>query len=171
MRAPLDHLKPGLFRAIIQAISTLKKQKRERTIVRAVFKLVCVAAALGSALWASATAGDAQTQKIRERIKPVGDLCLEGQPCADAVATTQASGPRDGKAVFDTFCTACHTAGVLGAPKAFDKTAWDAKFAKGFETSLANAINGINAMPPRGTCGDCTDEEISNAIKYMSKPK
>lgn len=171
MRAPLDHLKPDPFRAIILAISTLKKLKRERTIVRAVIKLVCVAAALGSALWSSAIASDAQTQKIRERIKPVGELCLEGQPCADAVATTQASGPRDGKTVFDSYCTACHSTGVLGAVIAFDKAAWDAKFAKGFENSLANAISGINAMPPRGTCADCTDEEIANAMKYMSKPK
>jgi cytochrome c5 len=136
--------------------------------VRAVLKFACVAVVLGTAGLVSATT-DAQLDKIADRIKPVGEVCVEGQPCAEAVATTASSGPRDGKTVFDTFCTACHTAGVLGAPKAFDKAAWKAKLANGFDATLANAIKGINAMPPRGTCGDCSDEEIGNAIKYMSK--
>jgi cytochrome c5 len=35
------------------------------------------------------------------------------------------------------------------------------------ETILANAINGINAMPPRGTCNSCSDEEIQASIDYM----
>ncbi len=136
--------------------------------MRAVLKLAYVAVVLGTAGFANASA-DTNLDKIVERIKPVGEVCVEGNPCADAVAAPAASGPRDGKTVFDSYCTACHTAGVLGAPKAFDKAAWDAKLAKGFDETLANAINGINAMPPKGTCADCSDEEIGEAIKYMSK--
>jgi cytochrome c5 len=32
-----------------------------------------------------------------------------------------------------------------------------------------NAINGINAMPPRGTCADCSDDEIKAAIEHMTE--
>ena len=32
---------------------------------------------------------------------------------------------------------------------------------------LKNAINGINAMPPKGMCMECSDDEIKDAIEYM----
>jgi len=34
---------------------------------------------------------------------------------------------------------------------------------------LKHAIEGIRSMPPRGTCADCSDEEIAAAIKYMTE--
>ena len=33
---------------------------------------------------------------------------------------------------------------------------------------LAKAITGINAMPPKGTCADCSDDELKGAIQKMS---
>lgn len=38
----------------------------------------------------------------------------------------------------------------------------------GLDGILAKAITGINAMPPKGTCADCSDEELKGAIKKMS---
>ena len=38
----------------------------------------------------------------------------------------------------------------------------------GLDGILATAISGINAMPPKGTCGDCSDDELLGAIKQMS---
>ena len=73
-----------------------------------------------------------------------------------------------GEEVFNTACTACHTAGILGAPKKGDKAAWDDRLAKGMDATLANALNGLNAMPPKGNCATCSDDEILNAIKFMS---
>ncbi|MGB5729137.1 MAG: c-type cytochrome [Thiogranum sp.] len=32
---------------------------------------------------------------------------------------------------------------------------------------LATAVSGLNAMPPKGTCADCSDEELKAAIEYM----
>ena len=109
-------------------------------------------------------------EKIVERIKPVGSVCVEGTECAAAgAAAAVASGPRSGADVYNTACAACHSIGAMGAPKAFDKGAWDGRLAKGFEKTLANAINGLNAMPPKGGCSSCSDEEIGAAIKHMSK--
>ena len=38
----------------------------------------------------------------------------------------------------------------------------------GLDGILAKAITGINAMPPKGTCADCSDDELKGAIKEMS---
>ncbi len=117
--------------------------------------------------FANANTSDDQ---ITARIAPVGSVCVEGTECAAAgKAAAVASGPRSGSDVFGTYCTACHGTGAMGAPKTGDTAAWDARLAKGFDKTLANAINGLNMMPPKGTCGDCSDEELSNAIKHMTK--
>ena len=125
--------------------------------------LILAAAALVAAQTFANT--DAQNDKIRERIKPVGEVCV-GAECGGAVVA--ASGPRSGEEVYNTACAACHGAGILGAPKNGDKAAWDDRLSKGMDQTLANAINGINAMPPKGNCATCSDDEILGAINYMS---
>lgn len=120
----------------------------------------------------AASYSDAQLEKIKQRIQPVGELCLQGdESCAgkQASASKQA---RTGEQVFNGACTACHSmpiANALGAPPAFNKTAWAKRLKKGFSATLKNALNGLNAMPAKGNCLDCSDDEIAAAIKYMSK--
>ena len=41
------------------------------------------------------------------------------------------------------------------------------RLATGFESLFKNAKQGINTMPPMGTCTDCTDEELEAAIRKM----
>ncbi|QQD22620.1 cytochrome c5 family protein [Venatoribacter cucullus] len=126
--------------------------------------LILAAATLVAAqAWA---ADDAQADKIRDRIKPVGTVCV-GADCGGA-AVTAAAEPRSGEQVYNTACMACHAVGVLDAPKKGDKAAWDDKLAKGLDASLQNAIKGINAMPPKGNCLNCSDDELLAAIKFMS---
>jgi predicted CxxxxCH...CXXCH cytochrome family protein len=69
--------------------------------------------------------------------------------------------------VYNASCLACHTTGAAGAPKLGDSPAWGARAAKGMDTLLSNAINGINAMPPKGTCAACSDDELKAAIEYI----
>jgi cytochrome c5 len=108
-------------------------------------------------------------ETIEQRIAPVGAVCVEGTECAAAgKAVAASSGPRSVADVFNTYCTACHGTGAMGAPKAGDKGAWKDRLAKGFNKTLANAINGLNLMPAKGTCSDCSDEELGKAIKHMS---
>ncbi len=108
---------------------------------------------------------DAAAEKIHERIKPVGEVCV-GAECGGVAVV--AGEPRTGEEVYNTACTACHGAGILGAHKKGDKAAWDDRLAKGMDATLKNALNGINAMPPKGNCATCSDDEILNAIKYMA---
>lgn len=58
----------------------------------------------------------------------------------------------------------------MNAPKTGDSADWQARAdAKGgLDGILKTAISGINAMPPKGTCSDCTDDELLGAIKSMS---
>ncbi len=115
----------------------------------------------------SASSGDSQ---LLERISPVGTVCIEGEDCGGAVVTVAAAAanePRSGKAVYDSACFACHATGAAGAPKMADVAAWEPRIAKGLDTVVANAINGINAMPPKGTCMTCSDDDIRNAVQYM----
>jgi cytochrome c5 len=68
---------------------------------------------------------------------------------------------------YNKSCSVCHAAGVAGAPKVGDAAAWEPRLAKGMDNLLASIKNGLNAMPPKGMCFDCTDEEYKELINYM----
>jgi len=111
---------------------------------------------------------------VIENIKPVGQVNVAGEsspapaPAAAAAAEpAAAAGPRSGEQVYTASCAACHGTGVAGAPKFGDAAAWAPRAAKGIDGLLASATNGLNAMPPRGTCMDCSDDELKAAIEYM----
>ena len=106
----------------------------------------------------------AQEEAVAERIAPVGHLVKAGQ----VVAVASAGGAeRSGSDIYGTNCMACHNSGIAGAPMYGDAGAWTTRLAKGIETVYTNAINGINAMPARGTCMDCSDDEVIAAIDYI----
>ncbi|EFH72865.1 c-type cytochrome [Vibrio cholerae] len=106
---------------------------------------------------------EADKNAIAERIKPVGDVYLAGSEPVQAAPT----GPRDGATVYGTFCTACHSAGISGAPKTGNAADWEPRIAQGKDVLKNHAINGFNAMPAKGTCMDCSDDEIVAAIEHM----
>ncbi|MCV2886179.1 cytochrome c5 family protein [Aestuariibacter sp. AA17] len=108
-------------------------------------------------------AQDMSEDAIKKRIQAVGSVHVAGAEAASAAA----AGPRSGQDIYNASCVACHGVGVLGAPKLQNAGDWAPRLEKGFETVLSNAINGFNAMPPRGTCGDCSDDDIKAAIEYM----
>jgi cytochrome c5 len=120
---------------------------------------------------------DAQESKdLRsERIKPLGQVNLVEKTGAVAQATVQKpviqkTGPaKSGQEVYNTTCMACHATGIAGAPKYGDEAAWTPRIAKGEATLIQHALNGLNAMPPRGGNLDLSDEEIKGAVHYILK--
>ena len=78
---------------------------------------------------------------------------------------------RDAQELYNKSCIACHASGAAGAPKAGDVAAWTPRLAKGMDKLLANTKTGINAMPPKGMCMDCTDAEFKALIQFMSVKK
>ena len=73
----------------------------------------------------------------------------------------------DGQETYQASCQACHATGAAGAPKLGDKEAWAPRIATGIDAMLAVAISGKGAMPPKGACMACTDDELKAAIEYM----
>jgi cytochrome c5 len=84
-----------------------------------------------------------------------------------SAAPQQAAAAPDGKKVFDSVCTACHTAGVAGAPKLGDKAAWAPRIKTGVDTLVQSALKGKNAMPPKGGNPSLSDADIRAAVEFM----
>jgi cytochrome c5 len=104
---------------------------------------------------------------IAERIKPVGDVYLTGD--LELAAPAKPAAPRDGASVYLVYCSACHTSGVAGAPVKGNAIAWKARLAQGEQMLFDHAWKGFNAMPAKGTCSDCSEDEIKSAIAYLTE--
>ena len=94
---------------------------------------------------------------VAERIRKVG-----------TVEIRDANRPlKSGAEVFKAQCTACHTAGVAGAPKLGDAAAWAPRIRAGFDALVQAALKGKGAMPPQGG-GDFDDTEIARGVAYLA---
>ncbi|WPX27821.1 MULTISPECIES: c-type cytochrome [unclassified Pseudomonas] len=126
------------------------------------------------ALWAVGAQATTNTNDdIAKRLEPVGQVCIQGKECAGMEVAASAAGGGGAKSPDDIIaghCNACHGTGLLGSPKIGDAADWGkrAKEQGGLDGLLAKAITGINAMPPKGTCADCSDAELKGAISKMS---
>ena len=74
---------------------------------------------------------------------------------------------RSGETVYNLGCAACRNAGLAGAPLYADDSQWETRLIKGLEMLTSNAYNGYNAMPAKGLCMDCSEEEIKRSVEYM----
>lgn len=77
------------------------------------------------------------------------------------------SGMAAGKKIYEQYCVGCHATGAGGAPKFGDAAAWDPLVKLGMESLYHNAINGIDGMPPKGTCATCSEDDIKNTVQYI----
>jgi cytochrome c5 len=83
------------------------------------------------------------------------------------LAGEPATKTRSADDILNQYCNVCHTTGWNGAPLNGDRTEWQPRLGTGFEAMFKNAKQGFNNMPPMGTCLDCTDEELTAAIRKM----
>ncbi|TNF95079.1 MAG: cytochrome c5 family protein [Gammaproteobacteria bacterium] len=96
-----------------------------------------------------------------------------GSAAKKAPQTTQSAGASaevaaiDAEQLYKAACQACHLAGVANAPKLDDKAAWAPRIATGVDALIKSAINGKNAMPPKGGRLDYSDNQIAAIVKYM----
>ena len=74
---------------------------------------------------------------------------------------------RSGEEVYKAQCTACHAAGLAGAPKTGDTGAWAARIKTGYDALLTSALKGKGAMGAQGG-GDYDDIEIGRAVVYLT---
>lgn len=131
---------------------------------------------LGLGIASAAVAQSARQAQISERLAPVGQVCLAGEPCAASSSSAGASAGAAGadagafsvSGTYDQYCAMCHGTGMAGAPLRGDADHWTARLADvGIDTVVTNAINGINAMPPRGMCTTCSDDDMAELVDYL----
>jgi cytochrome c5 len=126
-------------------------------------------------------------EAVAKRLAPVARLSIDPnapavsapvQAAAAAAATPAAAIPpapsktaqsagANGKATYDSICSACHGTGAAGAPKFGDKAAWAPRVKSGNEALYASALKGKGAMPPKGGNPSLSDADVKAAVDYM----
>ena len=114
---------------------------------------------------------------VKERLHPVGQVCVQGEEClaasgnsgssADSDMQVAKSKPLTAESIYQSKCLACHASGAAGAPKTGVASDWTARLEQGMDTLVQNAIVGLNAMPPKGLCMECGDDDIRATVEYM----
>jgi len=120
----------------------------------------------------------ASSDDIAERIKRVGDVCVQGVECSSemaapiGMATTVdeqvAAVGSNVESNFNKSCATCHNVGIAGAPKFGDAGAWASRIEKGIDVLYASTINGLPpGMPQKGLCFSCSDDDLRALVDYM----
>lgn len=125
--------------------------------------LLCLG--LGSIGYAKLS-GSLAPEAIEQRLQPVGKVRIEGATTA-TVKPAALAGVGTPKEIYENNCKMCHQNGLAGAPKLGDKAAWQPRIAQGLDTLVSTAWNGIRAMPPKGNCLKCTQDDIKATVEYM----
>ncbi len=92
-------------------------------------------------------------------------------PNATQIAFASNAVPSDSvlAALYERSCKTCHSAINTNAPLTGHAQAWRTRIAaKGEAALLASVQNGLNAMPAKGLCPDCTDEQFKALTVFMS---
>ncbi len=112
----------------------------------------------------AALSGSLDEDAIAKRLAPDAVVTVE---YGTAVAPVAMVSGDMGKKRYEYTCKMCHDAGVAGAPKLDDKAGWKPRLGQGMEALIKHAIEGYKAMPPKGGCLTCDDEEIKKTVEYM----
>ena len=97
-------------------------------------------------------------EAVARRLQPVGAVEYKD---VNNVATM-----KSGQQVYDAQCTACHAAGVAGAPKMGDESAWAPRIKTGWDAMLGSVLKGKGAMGAQGG-GDYSDFEVARAVVFL----
>lgn len=122
-------------------------------------------------------------RNVDSRLAPVAQEAVAGQDNSalaikadqgNAQAGSAGGAPaalKSGTEVFQQVCSACHGAGIAGAPKAGDKAAWGSRIAKGKDTLYQHALQGFQGsagvMPAKGGRADLSDDLVKQAVDHM----
>lgn len=80
----------------------------------------------------------------------------------------------EGEQIVNHFCINCHAVKPmiqLGAPKIKQCSDWGLRIKNGLAVLFQHTNEGINNMPPRGGCFECSDEQLNLAIKALLPEK
>ena len=112
----------------------------------------------------SPTAGDAGSdamseKAIAERMRQVGFVAFADSSAPKSLQT--------GAAVNAAACSACHAAGIAGAPRTGDVKAWAPRIKQGFDLLVKHAVEGFKAMPAKGGNPNLDPIEVARAVAFI----
>ncbi len=121
--------------------------------------------------------------EVEARVAPVGAVyagdtgraaMAAAQDAAKKAAASQVAygGTTDGKTIFGSLCTTCHTNAATGAPVITDKGAWAPRVAQGLDTLVKHATEGFQGkdgklMPAKGGNPALTDAQVKATVEWM----
>ena len=80
----------------------------------------------------------------------------------------------EGMQIYIHFCVNCHAQKPLislGAPRIGEENDWKLRLKQGRHVLFQHTDEGLNGMPPRGGCFECTDRQLMLAIVTMLPQK
>ncbi|HYM47008.1 MAG TPA: c-type cytochrome, partial [Burkholderiaceae bacterium] len=92
-------------------------------------------------------------------MRPVGFVAVADSGAAKSLQT--------GEAVYAAACSACHAAGIAGAPRTGDVAAWAPRIKQGFDLLVKRAVEGFKAMPAKGGNPNLDSIEVARAVAFM----
>jgi len=151
------------------------------TLVAITLVLIGIARSIGIPFeLAKALSDEVVSAAVSERTAPIGKVAVAGQDNA-ALAIKPAAGattaalalPKDGEETYKTVCSACHAAGIAGAPKVGDKSAWGPRIAQGKPMLYEHALKGFQGkagvMIAKGGRSDLPDDLVRQTVDYIVK--
>jgi cytochrome c5 len=151
------------------------------TLVVVTLFLIALARSIGNPFEDAKIAADAVMNKqVAARTAPVGQVAVAGADNAalaiksdDGAAPAALALPKNGEETYKAVCSACHAAGIAGAPKVGDKAAWAPRIAQGKATLYSHALNGFQGkagmMPAKGARPDLPDDLVKETVDYIVK--
>lgn len=76
----------------------------------------------------------------------------------------------EGEQIVKHYCSSCHASNpliLLGAPRINHVDDWQQRTKQGMKSLFAHTDEGLNAMPARGGCFECSDEQLWLAIMEL----
>ena len=115
-----------------------------------------------------ATAVESGTEGINDQSAVAVEPVSESIPDQSAAVSPVAEGMDLVKENYAKTCGICHDAGVANAPKFGDAEQWASRIIKGKDRLYMSSIIGMPpAMPPRGMCFSCSDDDLKALVDYM----
>lgn len=81
---------------------------------------------------------------------------------------------QEGQDIYQHFCAHCHAIKPmipLGAPRIEEAQDWHFRLKQSTELLFKHTDEGLNAMPPRGGCFECTDRQLILAMVALLPKK
>ena len=87
---------------------------------------------------------------------------------------TISGSPDEGEQIVQHYCSNCHAKKPLiplGAPRIGLSSDWESRRKQGIDVLFKHTDEGLNAMPARGGCFECSDKQLMLAIAAMLPKK